>query len=262
MKSSAFVFVFLASLSCQSILGQSLQEAARKERARRDQLKSSSRIYTNEDLDRYKPTTEDRANPRDASGELTPQRQRLAVETVKLEDHDEATWSRRFFEARSRLQEAGDQEKRLKDRLNELSGGCGPETYYDPYYFSYTRQRLEENQRVLVAARQALADLEEALRRSGNPASWERSKLEAEAGQPAQPEVPQTKNQDYWREQLALIDRDYEAMSKPLQAELFEMVHRRPPAPGEDLTITGGLGICVPQFVIDLDSKIKAQRES
>jgi hypothetical protein len=138
MKSSAFVFVFLATLSCQPTPGQNLQEAASKERARRDQLKSSSRIYTNEDFDRYKPNTEDRANPKDTSDELTPQKQRLAVEAVKLEDHGEGTWSRRFFEARSRLQEAEDQEKRLKKRLNELSGGCGPETYYDPYYFSYT----------------------------------------------------------------------------------------------------------------------------
>jgi hypothetical protein len=40
------------------------------------------------------------------------------------------------------------------------------------------------------------------------------------------------------------------------------MVHRHPPASGEDLTITGGLGICVPQFVIDLDSRIKALREN
>jgi Txe/YoeB family toxin of Txe-Axe toxin-antitoxin module len=257
-----FVFVLFAALPGQTAQGQDLEEAARRERERRAELRSSSRVYTNEDFNKSKPGQEGRAGPQNVLAQPARQEVELAGEYVKLPEQDETVWSRRFSAARARLQEAEDHEKHLKDRLNELSYGCGPETFFDPYYFSYTRQKLEENQKALVAARQGLADLEEALRRSGNPASWERSKLEADTSHAVPQEQPEAKDQDYWREQLKLIDKKYVTLMRSLEAELFEMVHRRPPLPGEDLTITGALGICVPHFVIDIDSRIKGLREN
>src|SRR5262249_14131019 len=222
-----FVFGVFAALTGETAPGQNLEETARKERQRRAKLEAPSRVYTNEDLNKSKPNEEDRASSQNVLAQPGRQEAKWAGERVELPEQDEAAWSHRFSEARRQLQGAQDQEKQLRNRLNELSYGCGRETSFDPYYFFYLRQRLEENQKVLVAARQGLADFEEALRRSGNPASWERSKLEVDTSQAAPPEQPEAKNQDYWRDQLRLIDRKYQAMTRPLEAELFEMVHRR-----------------------------------
>jgi hypothetical protein len=142
-----FVFVLFAALTGETAPGQNLEETARKERQRRAKLKAPSRVYTNEDLNKSKPDQEDRASSENVLAPPARQEAELAGEHVELPEQDETVWSRRFSAARARLQEAEDQEKQLKDRLNELSYGCGPETSFDPYYFSYIWQRLEESQK-------------------------------------------------------------------------------------------------------------------
>jgi len=67
----------------------------------------------------------------------------------------------------------------------------------------------------------------------------------------------QNQTKEYWLEQVSQIDLHYQKVISPLRAELFQLVHRRPAQPGESTALKGGLGICVPPFVYEIDKLIK-----
>lgn len=174
-------------------------------------------------------------------------------------NHDpECLSSKRFIEAKARLQAAQSQQETLRRWHFQLQGGCGHDTSYDSFYFTYINGHIERSRNELSSAEEALEQLREEFRRTGQPAGWERSELALQPrplGMPLSERQNQTK--EYWLEQVSQIDLHYQKVISPLRVELFQLVHRRPAQPGENTALKGGLGICVPPFVYEIDKLIK-----
>lgn len=176
---------------------------------------------------------------------------------------EERDWSRKFLEAKTRLRELRDDHDGLSTKLSVVrSSWCGANRggenaviYHNPYLISKTGKHLERARKELETAEQALADLQESLRRSGKPASWQNSKLAIEKPESASA-VPVVKDKDYWQKQLSIIDKRYDYLIEPLRIEVFELVYLRAPNPGEDITVTG-FGTCSPPFYSELQQRIK-----
>lgn len=137
----------------------SLGEAARRERERRRAAGASARSYSDADLATARggrpapspsPTTK-AASPSPAP----PEPDRAALEKA---------WRARFAEARQRLRDA---DERAWETVVEPV--LAPGGIFVPMQ---VRKKVETEE--LRQARQALADLEEELRRSGGPPGWGR----------------------------------------------------------------------------------------
>jgi hypothetical protein len=253
--------VLLTSLSAVS--AQSLADLAHKEREKRGQNSASRRVYTNEDLRKYEDSRAE-ATTSPAPEAAPSESRRTTPLPLTTDDSDERLWSKRFIEARARIQETKTQGEALQAKLNDLnlkllrqSDVYDRENVYIPL-IAQTREQLEKNRADGAAAEQALEDLREELRKSGNPAGWENSQA-ALKPDPAehQPEEPKIKGQQYWQERLATIDKRYNALIAPLEAERFQLINRRDPKEGESIASTGSLGLGVPPRVIDIDIQIK-----
>jgi len=171
----------------------------------------------------------------------------------------ECLWSKRFIETKARLQGAQSQQRTLQQWHSEILGGCGQDTSYDSFYFNYLNGHIERTRKEVASAERVLEQLREEFRRTGQPAGWERSKL---ALQPRPSDMPlsklQTQSEAYWLEQLSQVDLHYGKMINTLQAELFELVQRRPAQAGEDTSLKEGVdNNCVPPFVYEIDKLIK-----
>ncbi|MGH9427040.1 MAG: hypothetical protein ACRD2L_12150, partial [Terriglobia bacterium] len=120
------------------------------------------------------------------------------------------------------------------------------------------KQQLEENQAEAITTQQALEDVREELRKSGNPVSWENSEAALKPDpKETKPEEPKIKNQKYWQEKLGTIDKRYDAMITPLETERFQLVNRRSLKEGEAPTAPGQLGMGAPPRVLDIEIQIK-----
>ncbi|PYV91147.1 MAG: hypothetical protein DMG05_08010 [Acidobacteria bacterium] len=271
MKTRLFTVLIVLGTSVPG-WAQELGEAARQEQTRRSQIKSLGKVYTNQDLRKYRTLPE----PSSGSSATRVPIQSSTGGSVPLRtwasslNSEERLWSKRFIEARARLQAAQKRHEMLQARLNQLNWGfmtvgCGDGAAcsgYDPYYTIQTKQQMENNQKELRAAEQALEDLREQLRKSGNPRSWENSQLALEpAVKDKIAEAPKVKDQSYWREELVLLDKRYNAVIEPLQAELFELVHLRPAREGESTSTTGELGLWFPPYVHELYGHIKELKQ-
>lgn len=262
MKVCALLFPLLtACLPSLAVQSQSLADIAKDERKRRKRQQAQSRVYTNEDLSKYGSQFE--LNSKELRQSAKVEKAHPDVDIIASSLEQEHLWSARFIEARARLQEAQKRQKMLGERLQDLTGGCGPDTYYDSFYFFHTNRLLGKTKKELAAAEQGLEQLGEQLRKSGNPASWESSQLGLQflTEETHQPEPAKAKDEKYWKERLSVIDKRYSAILAPLEVELFELVNRRPPRPSENATIKGGLGACVPRFVVEISAHIKALRQ-
>lgn len=242
---------------------QSLADLARQEREKREQQRTSNKVYTNEDLTKFdrsevstsqKPSTE-------SEDTSTPSQK---APRPKSPDDQERIWSKRFLEAKGKIEQLKQQGKSLQDKLNAFSMRLLVQAdVYDrehlyPEMITQTKQQIEQNKSDLTAAEQALDDLRDALRKSGNPRSWEDSQAALKPlPESAKKDEPKTKDQKYWQEQLATIDKRYDSLIAPLENERFEMIHRVPPKEGQSTAQTGFLGLGVPPLVNELDAKIK-----
>ena len=138
------------------------------------------------------------------------------------DDSSERAWSKRFIEAKARVQDSKSKADALQLKLNDLnmkllrqSDVLDRENVYGPL-IAQTKQQIEENKTESAAAQQALEDLREELRKSGNPVSWENSEAALKPDpKAAKPEEPKIKDQKYWQEKLAAIDKRYNAMISP-----------------------------------------------
>lgn len=179
---------------------------------------------------------------------------------------DERIWNRKFLEAKMRLRELRGEHDRLSRKLRVLrSSSCGggedAGVYHNPYLLSKTEKQLERTRKELETAEQALAGLQESLRRSGKPVSWQDSRLAIEQPErSASTALLAVKDEAYWRKQLSTIDKRYDYLIEPLRVELFELVYFRAPNPGEDITVPG-FGTCLPPFYFKLRQKIKELRQ-
>jgi hypothetical protein len=245
-----------------SVSAQSLADLARQEREKRSQNKAPRRVYTNEDFRKYEyslpestPSPAPEAAPSESSG--------AAPLSLATGDSEERKWSKRFIEARARVQEGKAQGEALQAKLNDLnlkllrqSDVYDRENVYAPL-IAQTREQIEKNKADVADAEQALENLREELRKSGKPAGWENSQA-ALNPDPAerQPEEPKIKDQQYWQERVATIDKRYNALIAPLEAERFQLINRRDPKEGEPTASTESLGLGVPPRVIDIDVQI------
>ncbi|MCI0421781.1 MAG: hypothetical protein L0312_21565, partial [Acidobacteria bacterium] len=176
MKVCALLFPLLtACLPSLAVQSQSLADIAKDERKRRKRQQAQSRVYTNEDLSKYGSQFE--LNSKELRQSAKVEKAHPDVDIIASSLEQEHLWSARFIEARARLQEAQKRQKMLGERLQDLTGGCGPDTYYDSFYFFHTNRLLGKTKKELAAAEQGLEQLGEQLRKSGNPASWESSQL-------------------------------------------------------------------------------------
>ena len=121
-----------------------------------------------------------------------------------------------------------------------------------------TKEKIEKNKRDLAASEAELEDLRAELRRSGKPMSWADSQLALQPeNKGGKAEPAKVKDQKYWTEQLAAIDKRYNALIAPLEEQRFQLIHRRPSAEGESTAPTEKLGMGVPPGVIDIDVQVK-----
>jgi hypothetical protein len=152
----AFLGALLLGLAVAA-QAQSLAEAARREQERRKQAKTPpARVYGEDDLRSLgapKPPTPPAASPSPvASASPEPDRALL-----------EREWRTRFADARARI--ASEEAHAYEDRIEVVYVSGIPVQ-------QHVRVRVETPG--LKAARQALADLEEELRRSGGLPGWSR----------------------------------------------------------------------------------------
>ena len=243
---------------------QNLADIAQQEKEKRAQQNKTAKIYTNEDLFKYDrsrsyPLQETHAPPSETSSQSTPKASLAAPS-----DNEERGWSKRFIEAKEKIAQLKQLGESLQTTLNTFSmrllmqSDVFDREHLYPEMMTQTKEQIEKNKADLSEAEQELEDLRDALRKSGNPRSWEDSQIalkplpETEKKGP-----PQKKDQKYWQEQLAVIDKRYDSLITPLETQRFEMIHRVPPKEGQSVAQTGFLGLGAPPLVNELDAQIK-----
>ncbi len=266
------VFSSVLALPALPYHAQSVADAARQERAKRQSKKTPSKAFTNEDLRRYDDASS-QTSP-DAAPPSEPTESGARPDSLTSSDAEERAWSRRFIEAKGRLKQAKNQSELLQAKLNDLNlkllradpKGAETEVFDREHLYlpliAQTKEQIEKNKSDVANAEKGLEDLRDELRKSGKPASWADSQL---ALQPERTEKkaepPKAKDQRYWQEQLALIDKRYKALAAPLEEERFQLINRRPPVEGEPTSPTGSLGMGVPPRVIDIDVQLKEMNQ-
>jgi hypothetical protein len=168
-------------LAAAPVRGQSLAEVARKEQERRKQIKTPSRVYTNEDLKGARAplttgaaTAEAKPAAAPSEGGAAPAAQPPAASDPKK---DEQAWRERIAKAREELER---QELFLQALQSRATGLYAEFTARDDpaqrLLIERDRQRvLNEMERVkadIERLRKAVADIEEEARRAGVPPGW------------------------------------------------------------------------------------------
>jgi hypothetical protein len=154
------VWLVLAGLGDAPAAGQSLAEAARRERERRKSLPAAGTPLTEEDLRRVHDPAQ-AATPK-ASPSPSPA-SRPTAPPPALDPALEATWRRRFADARQRARQAEAAAWQTRVQVVYVSGIPVQQEV-----------RVFEETDEVRASRKALEDLEEELRRAGLPPGWGR----------------------------------------------------------------------------------------
>jgi hypothetical protein len=167
--------------------GQSLASVARKEEARRKQLKQSSKVITNKDLRQVDPASAPVSPPPAATPAPTPA---PAPETAApgppgakppdeaaQREEDEKAWRQKMADARLALERNQMYAEALQSRINALWADFTARD--DPAQraqIELDRKRaLAEQERVkgeIEAQKKAIGDLEEEARKAGVPPGW------------------------------------------------------------------------------------------
>lgn len=178
-------------VGCTSAAGAAAQqkptlaEVARQEAERRQSAKSSSKVYTNEDVKKAANTPISVVAPTSgAAGATTPTapappdqaaggQPKAATEPAK----DEAHWRKRMADAQEQLQRSRLFAEALQSRINALTTDFVARD--DPYQRQQIAQQRQEAlaeldrvRRDIEAQTTAVDDLETEARRAGVPAGW------------------------------------------------------------------------------------------
>lgn len=154
------VWLVFAGLGGAPAAGQSLEEAARRERERRKSLPAASTSLTDEDLRRVHDPAQ-AATPK-ASPSPSPSPRPMAPPRA-LDPALEGAWRRRFADARQRARQAEAAAWQTRVQVVFVSGIPVQQPV-----------RVFEETEEVRASRKALEDLEEELRRAGLPPGWGR----------------------------------------------------------------------------------------
>jgi hypothetical protein len=242
---------------------QSLADLAKSEREKREKEKLPSKIYTNEDLGKY--DIESHTPPAADAPAAQPESPRSAKsksEPGSSRDEEERVWSKRFIEAKTKLQEAKSRQESLQAKLNDLNlklmrqaDVYDREHLYGPL-IAQTREELEKNRVEISEAESTLEELREELRKSGRPISWENSQRALQPiSESKNADAPKLKDQKYWQDQLTALDKKFSALRAPLENERFQLIYRRPPKEGEANSPATGMGL--PPRITDIDVQLK-----
>jgi hypothetical protein len=165
--------------------GQSLASVARKEEARRKQLKQSSRVITNKDLRQVDPASVPVSQPAAATPAPTPAPETAAPGTSDAKPPDEAAqreadekaWRQKMADARLALERNQMYAEALQSRINALWADFTARD--DPAQraqIELDRKRaLAEQERVkgeIEAQKKGIGELEEEARKAGVPPGW------------------------------------------------------------------------------------------
>lgn len=182
MKSHCFPIVILITLALQpGVYAQSLAEVAKAEEARRKAVKTTGKVYTNEDLGRTPPTSAAPAQPAAAAATAKPTDPTAKPEEQKPVDptKTQAHWKERA----TTIQQSLSRNKLLLEALQSQVNGMNAEFVNtdDPGQRDLLQARLQratgELQRVqqdIEKQTKAAADLQEEARKSGIPPGWVR----------------------------------------------------------------------------------------
>lgn len=206
---------------------QNLSEVARKERARRAEVKFSSRVYTNADLVKYKELPEAGEQTKELRPPRSAEKADSGTQAGRSEAEEECAWSQRFLAARRQLLEAEIQQRKLQARLRELNVRAiwlSPSAFamvFVPFGSFDVYRELEESNKKISVLREDLENLREQLRKSGHPQFWENSLAALmSCSESKGSDGSGLRDQRYWQKQVALVDSYYDSLVSPLEAEL------------------------------------------
>ncbi len=176
-----FLTVTVLTALAASVGAQSLADVARREDARRKQVKKPSRVLTNKDLRQSETPPPPSATPPPAEAQ-PPKPEGTAPAEPEVSDEekrqkDEQTWRQRTTDAHQALERSQMYLDALQSKINALWADFTARD--DPAQrgkIQTERQKaLAEFERVkteIEANRKAIDDLEEEARRAGVPAGW------------------------------------------------------------------------------------------
>ena len=189
---AALVFIGVANVAA----AQSLGDVAKKEEQRRKTVKSSGKVYTNDELKRD-PTPSVPASastgttstpsasstpataPAPAASDKNAEKNGSADKDGSADKNDEKTWRKRIADARESLQRSQAFADALQSQLNALSTDFVNRD--DPIQRQHiAKQRdgvvaeLDRVKKEVAAQTKAISDIQEEARRAGVPAGWVR----------------------------------------------------------------------------------------
>jgi DNA repair exonuclease SbcCD ATPase subunit len=172
---AALVFIGVASVAS----AQSLGDVAKKEEQRRKTVKSSGKVYTNDQL-KADPTP---SVPATSATGTTPAPAASTPAPAPSDDStdkgDEKTWRKRIADARDALQRSQAFADALQSQLNALTTDFVNRD--DPIQRQQIANKrdaalaeLERVKKEVAAQNKAITDIQEQARRAGVPAGWVR----------------------------------------------------------------------------------------
>jgi hypothetical protein len=182
MRMNRLSFAIVGLLAAATVgSAQSLADLARKEEARRKQIKSPSRLITNKDLRaidaRLTLAAETAQAPAKPADEAAPAAKADKPEEPDTAAKDEQAWRQRMADSRLALERSQMYQDALQSKINALWADFTARD--DPAQraqIELERKRaIAEQDRVkgeIEVQKKAIADLEEEARRAGVPPGW------------------------------------------------------------------------------------------
>jgi hypothetical protein len=173
------LLVLVIAASAVPASAQSLAAVARKEEARRKQVKQPSKVITNKDLKPVTAPPPPPAAPVDApapaegaapTGEAPPDEE-------QQREQDEQAWRNKMNDARQALERSQMYADALQSKINALWGDfTARDNPVERAQIEIERKKaIAEQERVkgeIEAQKKAIADLEEEARKAGVPPGW------------------------------------------------------------------------------------------
>jgi hypothetical protein len=176
MKRALWIAAVAQFVFCTFGFGQSLADAARKERERQNQTKS--KIVISNSVTGIAATTS--ATTSSTAAKPAPAPAAKAAELTDNQGHNEKYWRSAFQKARDDAKRAEDRSLVLELKLKDLNAQLlNRSDIYNKenvlgQQITATEKELAAAKKAAAEAKQKLTNLDEELRKSGGPAGWAR----------------------------------------------------------------------------------------
>ena len=160
----------------QAVAAQSLGDVARKEEERRKAVKSSGKVYTNDEL---QPAPLPPPPPPAASGDQAAKAAEAATSDKASAKDDEKAWRKRMADARDALERSKTFANALQNQFNSLvTDFVNRDDPAQRAAIASQRDKvtteLERVKKDIESQAKAIGDLQDEARRAGVPAGWVR----------------------------------------------------------------------------------------